>query len=985
MNAVRWQRAKEIYQSVIEQEPQPREAFLAQACAGDESLRKEVESLLACRPEAENLMALPALDVAARELAREQSGEPEADLTGRSLSHYRIIDKIGEGGMGVVYQAEDLRLGRVVALKFLSGELTGDKQAIQRFQREARAISALNHPHICTLHDVGEHEGRAFLVMEHVAGETLAERLAKGPLMVDEALEICRQIAEGLEAAHEKGIIHRDLKPANVRITPGGKVKILDFGLARALRDQAATADLLHPPTITEQKTDPGTVLGTAAYMSPEQARGKPVDKRADIWAFGCVLYECLTGKRAFEGITITETIAAILKEDPDWQALPAGASENLRAVLRRCLQKDPDLRLRDVGDARIEIGESAVGPSEAITAPRRLPLRWLGAAVGLLLLAGIPISLALIGYFRHIPSEPVVSTIKIEPGRWLAGMNWDAGLMRPSRTAIAISTDNSFMVYSAIEENPAPGANPQLYLRRMGQAEARPIAGTEGGINPFLSPDNRWVGFWADRKLKKVPVEGGIATPLCDAPLIFGANWGRNNRIVFSDGCLSGLSIVTAEGGTPRSLTTPDPKREETSHRLPVWLPSGEAVLFTVMRHSWDSQPRLALLRLDTGEWQVLLEDAADARYVPTGHLVFVRQGVLMAVRFDPAKSKVIGEPHPIVENVMQAFGIRDGYNTAAAQFAISEPGWLVYASGGVVPDPMNLLVWVDQRGNEEPVTELRGPFYEPRLSPDGQRIAYATMGREPRIWVYDLARGTHSPLTSEGFANSPIWTATGKRLVFLWMKSGLPKLFWQPYDGSLPMEPFIKPARAELGWNASDGKNVALPAANPGRGWDIVLFDTQSGRETPFLNSPFDEAYPEVSPDGRWIAYTSNENNKRSEVYVQAFPGKTFKCQVSIGGGVEPLWSRNGRQLFYRWQDQMWVVNVQTEGGFAAGKPVMLFKQAGYSSCFPTRCGDLSLDSQRFLMVKLEQRPPTPVTELILVQNWFEELKRLVPTGKN
>ena len=360
--------------------------------------------------------------------------------------------------MGVVCRAEDLRLGRVVALKFLSRELTGDKLALQRFRREARAISALNHPHICTLHDVGEHEGRAFLVMEHVAGETLAGRLAKGPLEVGEAVEICRQIAEGLEAAHEKGIVHRDLKPANVKITPAGKVKILDFGLARILHDQAATADLSHPPAITEQKTQPGMILGTAAYMSPEQARGKPVDKRADIWAFGCVLYECLTGKRAFQGDTVSETIAAILKEEPDWQALPAGASENVRAVLRRCLQKNPELRMRDIADARIEIGEPSLPPLEPMPAPRRVPLGRLGAVAVLLLLASIAIALALMGYFQSVSPEPVISTIKLEPGLSLTGMSLDADLMRPSRTSVAISIDGRFIVYSAIEVNKDAG-----------------------------------------------------------------------------------------------------------------------------------------------------------------------------------------------------------------------------------------------------------------------------------------------------------------------------------------------------------------------------------------------------------------------------------------------------------------------------------------------------------------------------------------------
>ncbi|MGA2263506.1 MAG: protein kinase, partial [Acidobacteriota bacterium] len=404
-----------------------------------------------------------------------------------------------------------------------------------------------------------------------------------------------------------------------------------DFGLARALHDQAATADLSHSPTITEAMTRPGVVLGTAAYMSPEQAKGKTVDKRADIWAFGCVMYECLTGKRAFRGDDVTEVMAKILEAEPDWSLLSANTPSSIRALLRRCLRKDSKRRQQDILDARIEIEESAAKdavPIQALPAPRRFSLLWLAACAAVMLLAGILIGAALMRYSQPGTSSPVVrSVIKVEPGHWLDGMRRVLEAQRPSRTAMAISGDGRFVVYSAIEENPSPQAKSQLYLRRMDQAEARPITGTEGGINPFLSPDNRWVGFWADGKLKKIPVDGGVSTTLCDAALLFGASWGPDNSIVFADGEDAGLSRASADGGKPESLTTPDPKREEYSHRLPSWLPNGKAVLFTVMRHAWDSQPWLALLRLDTREWHVLLRDAADARYVPTGHLVFLTQ----------------------------------------------------------------------------------------------------------------------------------------------------------------------------------------------------------------------------------------------------------------------------------------------------------------------------------------------------------------------
>jgi serine/threonine protein kinase len=901
--------------------------------------------------------------------------------------HYDVMEKLGQGGMGEVYRALDKNLGRQVAIKILPEEFSADPERLARFEREAKLLATLNHPNIGAVHGFEEAKGLRFLVLELVEGETLQTRLDKGALPMDEALETCRQVAEGLEAAHDRGVIHRDLKPGNIMITPDGKVKILDFGLAKAYTGESTGIDIAKSPTITAQMTEPGVILGTAAYMSPQQARSRPVDKRTDIWAFGCVLYECLAGTRAFYGETVSDTLAHILKGEPDWNRLPPDTPARIKTLLRRCLEKNPRERLHDIADARIEIAAPMAHPSEAVQAPRRLSFVWLVAGAAVILLAGIVIGRLLIGPPRSTPSPSVVtSTIKVEPGHWLDGMHQATETERPSRTAMAISSDGRFVVYSAIEENPGPQAMPRLFLRRMDQSEAKPIAGTEGGINPFLSPDNRWVGFWAwaDGKLKKVPVEGGVPSTLCDASILYGANWGRDNGIVFADGLGTGLSRVSAEGGKPETLTKPDPKREEKSHRLPSWLPNGRAVLFTITRHGFDRQPWLALLRLDTGEWHVLLEDAADARYVPTGHLIFLRQGTLMAVRFDLARLEVIGQPAALVENVMQAFHQSVYANTGAGQFGISDTGSLIYAAGGIVPDRKNSLVWVDQRGTEQPVTALQFPFFAPRFSPDGLRIAYATVGRESQVYVYDLVRGTNSRLTGEGIAIRPIWAPDGKRLLFGWKKSLAFSLFWQPYDGSSPMERLTSSEYEQWpGSWSSDGKTVALAEGHPDTGSDIAVLDVPSGRVTPFLNSEFDEAYPEFSPDGRWIAYTSDES-KRSEVYVRAFPGPGMKQQVSSEGGYEPLWARNGKQLFYRRQDQVWVVDVRTDGGFAMSKPRLLFEKPGYGSGNPIRAYDLSLDSQRFLMVKEEQKQPSPATELVLVQNWFEELKRLVPAGK-
>ncbi|MCJ7644935.1 MAG: protein kinase [Candidatus Aminicenantes bacterium] len=899
---------------------------------------------------------------------------------------YRVLEEIGRGGMGVVYKAEDTKLARKVAIKVLPEIFTADPERLARFEREARVLASLNHPNIAAIHGVEEAEGKRFLVLELVEGETLAERLSRGALSLEETLEVCRQIAEGLEGAHEKGIIHRDLKPSNVKITPERKAKILDFGLAKAFHDQASEVDIRKSPTITADMTQPGVILGTAAYMSPEQATGRPVDKRADIWAFGCILFECLAGKRAFPGDTVTESMAAILRSEPDWDSLPAGTPGNVRAVLRRCLEKDPRERLHDIADARLEIEAPVSFLSEAVTAPRQPSLLWMAAVSAIVLIAGI-----IIGRFltrRSQPAPPtsvVTSNIKLEPGHWLEGMRGE--MERPTRTAMTISSDGRFVVYSAIEENPGPQAKPRLYLWRMDQSEAKPIAGTEGGDNPFLSPGNRWVGFGADEKLKKVSVEGGVPIILCDLPARFyGANWGRDNSIVFTVSSATGLSRVSAEGGKPEILTERDPKRKEFSHRLPSWLPNGKAVLFTVLRSEWDSQPDLALLRLDTREWRVLLQDAADARYVPTGHLVFLRQGTLMAVRFDLARMEVAGQPVALVENVMQAFTRYDyAGHTGAGQFGISDTGSLIYITGGIVPAATDSLVWVDHRGSEQSImVALQCTIFNPRLSPDGQKIAYTERGQGWRLCVYDLDRGTNDQLIGEGLISYLAWSPDGKRLLFGWRESPPSNLYWQPYDGSSPMERLTTSEYDQRpGSWSSDGKTVAFVESHPGTGADISVLDVPSRRVTPFLNSPFSEQFPEFSPDGRWMAYTSDESN-RTEVYVRPFPGPGMKCLVSSEGGREPIWARNGKQLFYRWGDKFWVVDVRTDGGFAPSKPRLLFEKPGYGRSYPIRLPDLSLDGQRFLMVKEEQRKPTPVTEMILVQNWFEELKHLVPTGK-
>ena len=698
-------------------------------------------------------------------------------MTGKTLGHYQVTGKLGAGGMGEVYRATDTRLGRDVALKVLPEAFARDPERLARFEREARVLAQLNHPNIAAIYGFEHVDGVPFLVLEYVPGQTLAEMIAAVPLAPETLLQICSEVGYALEEAHSKAVVHRDLKPANIKITPEGKIKVLDFGLAKAFADESAGGDPAQSPTLSVGATRVGTLLGTAAYMSPEQARGQPLDRRTDIWSLGCVLYEMLAGKRAFSGASITDVVAAVVRAEPDWTALPASTPAAMRALLRRCLEKDPRRRLQHIGDARIlleELEEPAPALSPARPAapwPRRV-LPW-----ALALLMAVAAALAWWRATRPQPGPVTRTQVTLSP---------TDRLVLADAPCLALSPDGTRLVYTARRAGRA-----QLFLRRMDRFEAAPIAGTEGTEGPFFSPDGEWVGFFAGGKLKKAALSGGAPVALCDAQDSRGAAWGADDVIVFTpSGALgAGLMRVSASGGAPQALTTPDAKQGESGHRWPEILPGGKALLFSVWTGGSFEEARIAVLRLDTGERKTLLEGGTNPRYAAGGsgggYLIFARAGGLLAAPFDAAQLRLTGPPVPVLS------GLITNARTGAAQFTLSATGSLAYVPGSADSGETS-LVWVDRKGQVAPLTAAHRTYTNPRLSPDGRRLAVTPLAAGGRhVWVLDLARNTAARLTFEGNTNSsPAWSPDGRRIVFRSNQAGADNLYWKPADGSGPEE---------------------------------------------------------------------------------------------------------------------------------------------------------------------------------------------------
>jgi serine/threonine-protein kinase len=898
--------------------------------------------------------------------------------------------------MGEVYRARDTRLNRDVAIKILPDLFANDADRVARFQREAQVLASLNHTNIAHIHGLedipstgsGLAASKA-LVLELVDGLTLADLIAKGPIPVNEALPIARQIAEALEAAHEHGIIHRDLKPANIKLTSDGTVKVLDFGLAKAASppESGTTASgLSMSPTITSPAvTMGGVILGTAAYMSPEQAKGKPVDKRTDIWAFGCVLYEMLTGRAAFGGEDVTDVLAFIITKEPDTTALPQKAPPAIRKLLLRCLQKDRKKRLADIADARLDIEEAIVAsdafdPSLVYPASAGLSLGRLPSMIVVALTTTL-VTGAIVWFARR-DTPPQAQPIQ----RFTVTLPHDV-TYREVDGSFAISPDGSVLVFPALS-----GGRRSLYARRIDQLEAKPIAGTEDAYAPFFSPDGEAIAFITDPgqargTLKRISLHGGPPTTVTAAPRFGGGMWVSHDRIIFgTGGTEGGLKSVSVSGGQPVQLTTLGANQD--AHMWPEMMPDGDTILFSVLSSGLQRGDRswhIAAVSLTTGQVRTIIESGYHARYVRSGHLVYKLDRTLMAVPFDLRRMQTIGRSVSIVDDV----GPDRGYLQGGGNFTVSSTGFLVHAMPSNTVDQQT-LVWIDRQGREQPLSAPPRRYASARLSPDGTRIALDVREQDSDIWVWSLERSTLTPVTSgRQIDRCPIWSADSKRILF-----GSPRgnptdnIHAQAADGSGEATRLTRSTTARQSPQsfARDGSLVYIEES-PQEGSDLYVL-SPSGESRPLLRTPSRELSAEVSPDGRWLAYASNESGE-TQVYVRPFPKtESSRFPVSTDGGFRPAWSRSGRELFYvvgTSPDPVSVMAVSVEPGdtFRAGNPVKLF-EGPYSSSSGNalRTYDISTDDQRFLMIKEGQTTGgARESSFTVVLNWFDELKRVAP----
>ncbi|MGE5344986.1 MAG: protein kinase domain-containing protein [Acidithiobacillales bacterium] len=935
---------------------------------------------------------------------------------GTRLGPYEIQAPLGAGGMGEVYRARDARLDRTVALKVLPEEFFEDEERRTRFEREAKVLASLNHPGIAAIYSFEEIPGsplsstssstRHLLVMELVEGEDLAQRFLSGPLSLEESLLIARQIAEALEAAHEKGIVHRDLKPANVKVTSEGRVKLLDFGLAKALEGERGSSKghsgegVTQSPTLTARGTAAGVILGTAAYMSPEQARGKSVDKRTDIWAFGCVLYEMLTGRRAFEGETVSDTLAAILTKEPDWGALPEQTPAKTRDLLRRCLRREAKQRLHDIADARLDLEEilasvslaSAGGPSasgelpfeekQAVPRPaagrsapaasargsrRSLYLSWALAAA----FAAAAAALALREAGREQPARGrlVSLSVALPDGTKLERET-------PTQTQqIAISPDGRRLAFFA-----RAGEQRKLFVRDLSRTEAVPIAEVPDGADVFFSPDGEWIGFTAGGKLQKIAVGGGTPVPLASAGQSRGEAWAPDGTIVFSPTVNSPLYRLSREGGQPQAVTKLDVAAGERTHRWPEILPDGDTVLFTVGTQDKPgdyADARIDAVSLSTGRRHVVYRGASFARFVPPGFLLLGRSGSLLAVRFDPRKAEVRGNPSLVLQDV------NGDPRSGVAFFGISRDGTLARISGYAAPG-LESMVWTDRAGKVEGSGLAPGEYTDVALSPDGSRLAYsvgAGGGASGDIWIVDLPQGSPYQLTSDGTGGTPLWTPDGKSIVYATVNGDA--VVRRPVDGRSPPETLWKPSdRVPLKADCftPDGSQLLLTQFGLPTLTNILLLQAKAGvAAAPFIETPKNERDAALSPDGRWVAYTADYSGDE-EIYVQAFPEPGGRWQVSPHGGTAPRWSRDGKELYYLRGEELVAVAVRSRPTFSSGPEKTLFRVEHLTTRAERSVPyDVAPDGKRFVFLE-DQTSPNVSRRIDVALRWADGLSGTV-----
>ncbi len=915
-DADRWQRIEALCHEALARDPAERPVFLAAACADDSGLRREVEALVAKESAADGFLSTPLAATAAGAIGASSN----SSLIGRTVGSYEILAALGAGGMGEVHRARDSRLGRDVAIKVLPAAFVSDRERLARFEREARVLAALNHPNIAAIYGVEIVDGARALVLELVEGDRLAERIGgkRSGLELSQSLAIARQIVDALEAAHEKSIVQRDLKPANIKITPAGLVKVLDFGLATVVGhgfSPAGTADavphdprLSRSPTVTVGGTREGVLLGTAAYMSPEQARGQPVDKRADIWVFGCVLYELLTGRTAFGGATVSDHIAAILEREPDWSALPASAPAAIHRLLRRCLEKDPKRRLHDIADARFEI-EEAHTASEPVRATSWRTSPRFAWSVGLLGLTGLT-ALA-------VWTAWTLRAARLPPVRAVTRFVFQPPASAPEAGGFDISPDGSQIVYAGREDGTT-----RLFLRRVDQFDVVPLAGTDGAWSPFFSADGEWVAFFAAGNVQKVNVRApAMPIVLCrqvDAGNLFGA-W-TEDAVLFT-GRNHGVQRVPAEGGEPQPLTRLDQSTREIDHHTPDVLPGG-ALLFAI--HQGEDRFSIVVESPSTHQRKALIPSGFAPRYLPSGHIAFARGSAILAAPFDLTRLEVTGPPVTLVDHV--ATSSRDG----EGHFALSRTGTLVFEPEQ--PIAGRKLAWVDRAGGETALSITARGFKTPRVSPNGKMLTFAVKdGDRHDIWTYDIASDNLTRVTSEGDNQAPLWTPDGQRLSYSSIRDDGPHLIWQPADGSGEPESLL--SSRNLLWPDSwtaDSRTLLYMEQPPTDEPRIFVLRLDEGRRTqPLVQG--DGRHPSLSPDGHWVAFGSSGVAGATggmQVYVMPFPGLRSRQQVTVDGGREVKWRRDGGELFYRRGRQVFSVALNTSSALRAGKPALLFE---------------------------------------------------------